>query len=335
VEADRKAERGVARPPGRETLRKLGLQSVYAPTHPQPDNVAREWVDFGVAHDAVGKLGIATVPGVKLGQASAQPLLWVSDRSQGVLIRKRIALHCQPRARKEQLTIGLKMSINRVPLHTCALCDGADARARRSQRGMQVNGRLDDAPARFRLILGAAIQRIRAFPIHCTVLYSHIDGRQDFNYTGLCNGIQSQMAKALEVAMKASSVSFPAAVLAVIVGMIWGIVMAISRDHSAMPAHAHLNLLGWVSLFLFGIFYHLHPAIDRSRAALVQVTAWIIGTVVLTIGVGLIHTGHDVGEPFAIAGSLTVLAAMLLFGWLVLRREHTARAYRSSAVPAE
>ena len=48
--------------------------------------------------------------------------------------------------------------------------------------------------------------------------------------------------------MKASSVSFPAAVLAVIVGMIWGIVMAISRDHSAMPAHAHLNLLGWVSL---------------------------------------------------------------------------------------
>lgn len=135
--------------------------------------------------------------------------------------------------------------------------------------------------------------------------------------------------------MKASSVSFPAAVLAVTVGMIWGIVMAISRDHSAMPAHAHLNLLGWVSLFLFGIFYHLHPVIDRSRVALVQVTAWIIGTVVLTIGVSLIHTGHDVGEPFAIAGSLTVLAAMLLFGWLVLRREHTARAYRSSAVPAE
>ena len=135
--------------------------------------------------------------------------------------------------------------------------------------------------------------------------------------------------------MKASSVSFPAAVLAVIAGMIWGIVMAISRDHSAMPAHAHLNLLGWVSLFLFGIFYHLHPAIDRSKAALVQVTAWIIGTIVLTISVGLIHTGHDAGEPFAIGGSLTVFAAMLLFGWLVVRREHTAPALRPSAVPAE
>ena len=71
--------------------------------------------------------------------------------------------------------------------------------------------------------------------------------------------------------MKASSLSFQAAVLLVVAGMIWGIVMAISGDHAAMPAHAHLNLLGWVSLFLFGIFYHLHPALDRSPTAMVQV----------------------------------------------------------------
>jgi peptidoglycan/LPS O-acetylase OafA/YrhL len=135
--------------------------------------------------------------------------------------------------------------------------------------------------------------------------------------------------------MKASSLSFPAAVVMVLAGMGWGIIMAISQDHSAMPAHAHLNLLGWVSLFLFGIFYHLHPALDRRRAALVQVGLWIVGTVILTTGVGLIHTGHDVGEPIAAAGSFTVLTAMLLFGWLVMRREETQKAFRSSAVPAE
>ena len=135
--------------------------------------------------------------------------------------------------------------------------------------------------------------------------------------------------------MKASSVSFPVAVLMVIAGMIWGIIMAVSHDHSAMPAHAHLNLLGWVSLFLFGLFYHLHPAIDRSRAALVQVTVWIVGTVILTFGVGLLHTGHDIGQPFAAGGSFIVLASMLQFGWLVVRREQTAKAFRASAVPAE
>jgi hypothetical protein len=50
--------------------------------------------------------------------------------------------------------------------------------------------------------------------------------------------------------MKASSMCFPAAVLLVLVGMLWGIEMDISQDHLAMPAHAHLNLFGRVSLFL-------------------------------------------------------------------------------------
>jgi|SRR6185369_77921 len=135
--------------------------------------------------------------------------------------------------------------------------------------------------------------------------------------------------------MKASTFAFPAAVLMVLAGMAWGIVMAISHDHSAMPAHAHLNLLGWVSLFLFGLFYRLHPTLDGSRLALAQVAVWIAGTVVLTIGVGLIHTGHEGGEPLAGIGSFVVLGSMLLFGWLVVRRERTTTAMGHAAVPAE
>ncbi len=134
--------------------------------------------------------------------------------------------------------------------------------------------------------------------------------------------------------MKASSLSFRAAVLFVIVGMAWGISMAISNDHAAMPAHAHLNLLGWVSLFLFGIFYFLHPAVDRSRTAMVQVVIWIVATVILTVGVGLVHTGHAVGDPIAAIGSLVVLGDMLLFAWIVFRRESAATAVHST-VPAE
>jgi cbb3-type cytochrome oxidase subunit 1 len=135
--------------------------------------------------------------------------------------------------------------------------------------------------------------------------------------------------------MKASSLSFQAAVLAALAGMVWGIVMAASGDHSAMPAHAHLNLLGWVSLFLFGIFYHLHPELDRSRTAFTHVSIWIAATVILTIGVGLVHAGHEIGDPIAAIGSLAVLADMLLFGWLVVRRGRAEKAEPASAVPAE
>jgi cbb3-type cytochrome oxidase subunit 1 len=124
--------------------------------------------------------------------------------------------------------------------------------------------------------------------------------------------------------MKASSIAFTVAVLLALAGMVWGISMAISTDHSTMPAHAHLNLLGWVSLFLFGVFYHLHPVIDRGRTALIQVALWIAGTVVLTIGVGLVHSGTPAGDPIAAIGSLIVFAGMLLFGWIVVRREQNA-----------
>jgi hypothetical protein len=135
--------------------------------------------------------------------------------------------------------------------------------------------------------------------------------------------------------MKASSLSFQAAVLFVLVGMVWGLQMAISGDHSAFPAHAHINLLGWVSLFLFGIFYHLHPALDGSRVALVQVWIWIVGTAVLGIGVGLVHTGHPNAEPIAAIGSFTVLFAMLVFGWLVFRRDRVNAVRPLAGSPAK
>ena len=135
--------------------------------------------------------------------------------------------------------------------------------------------------------------------------------------------------------MKASSLSFRAAVILVAAGMIWGIVMGITEDHSTMPAHAHLNLLGWVSLFLFGIYYHLHPAIDSSRLAVVQVWIWIVGTIILTIGVALVHSGRAIGDPIAAISSLIVLADVLLFGWLVFRSQPAEDTRRRSVVPAE
>jgi hypothetical protein len=135
--------------------------------------------------------------------------------------------------------------------------------------------------------------------------------------------------------MRASVLSFRAAVLMVVAGMIWGIVMGITEDHSTFPAHAHLNLLGWVSLFLIGVYYHLHPKIDRDRLALVQVWVWMIATVVLTVGVALVHSGHPVGDPIAAVGSLVTLADMLLFGWLVYRRDRTGMAGQPSVAPAE
>lgn len=136
--------------------------------------------------------------------------------------------------------------------------------------------------------------------------------------------------------MKASSLCFRGAVILVIVGMVWGLQMAISEDHSAYPAHAHLNLLGWVSLFLFGLYYRLHPALEHTRTAFVQAWMWMVGTVIMAIGVALVHTGNPSGDPFAAVGSLAVLAAMLLFAWMVFRGDRSGASLAANAArPAE
>jgi hypothetical protein len=135
--------------------------------------------------------------------------------------------------------------------------------------------------------------------------------------------------------MKASSLSFRLAVLCVLAGMVWGLVMAISEDHSAFPAHAHLNLLGWVSLFLFGIYYRLHPALEQDKRALLQVWSWLVGTVVMAIGVGLVHTGTASGEPLAAGGSLITFASMLLFAWILFQTERAGASARPAPAPAE
>ena len=123
--------------------------------------------------------------------------------------------------------------------------------------------------------------------------------------------------------MTPSNLCFRAAMLLVLAGMVWGLQMAITDDHSAFPAHAHLNLIGFVALFLFGIFYRLNPTVEANRLAIPQVLIWIVSTVVMAIGVGLVHTGHPAGDPVAAIGSFGIFADAILFTWLVFQVRST------------
>ena len=78
-----------------------------------------------------------------------------------------------------------------------------------------------------------------------------------------------------------------------------------------------------------------HPALERARSAHLQIWSWLVGTVVMVIGVAMIHTGNMSGEPFAGIGSVIVVVSMLLFAWMVFRAERTDASARPVAAPAE
>lgn len=121
--------------------------------------------------------------------------------------------------------------------------------------------------------------------------------------------------------MKASDMAFRIAVCLGLIGMTGGVLMAASQNHALHPAHAHINLLGWVSLFLLGGYYRMNPSLDTRRGAKWQVIAWSVGTLVLSTGVAAIYAGYPQAEPIAAGGSLIVVASMLWFAWFVFRPE--------------
>ncbi|MBP3127049.1 hypothetical protein [Thalassospira sp. ER-Se-21-Dark] len=93
-------------------------------------------------------------------------------------------------------------------------------------------------------------------------------------------------------------------------GMLWGLQMAITGDHTNLAAHGHLNLLGWISLALYGTYYHL-AGITRLNLARLQVLLAISGSIIMAAGIAVAHnTG---AEEMAKIGSVLVILSAALF----------------------
>jgi hypothetical protein len=108
-------------------------------------------------------------------------------------------------------------------------------------------------------------------------------------------------------------------VVILLAGMLAGIVMGIKQDFALAPAHAHLNLVGGVLLFMFGLYYRLIPAAGTNRVAKVQGWLHMIGAVVFPAGVAIVILKGESLVAIPIAGSLIVVAAMAMFAVIVFR----------------
>jgi hypothetical protein len=108
-------------------------------------------------------------------------------------------------------------------------------------------------------------------------------------------------------------------VVVLLIGMLAGIAMGITQNFMLAPAHAHLNLVGGVLLFLFGLYYRLVPAAGTAALAKVQGSLHIAGGILFPLGVALVLLKGPSVEAAPIAGSLIVVAAMLLFAVIVFR----------------
>lgn len=107
------------------------------------------------------------------------------------------------------------------------------------------------------------------------------------------------------------------AVVYFVVAVALGIVMGASGDHSLMPVHAHLNLLGWVSMTLFGIIGHLFPATMQGRIATLQFWLYNLSVPLLLAMLAALLRGHKELDPLVGIGSIVTGVAVLLFAYNV------------------
>ena len=108
-------------------------------------------------------------------------------------------------------------------------------------------------------------------------------------------------------------------VLLLLVGMCFGIRMGMTQDFTYAPAHAHLNLVGGVLMFLAGLFYNSQQPQVSARAVGVHYVVQLAGAILLPIGiVGSI--GHATwAGPVVGSGAMLTLLALLVFTWRVFR----------------
>ena len=126
--------------------------------------------------------------------------------------------------------------------------------------------------------------------------------------------------------MKRIDLSFlTLAALALLIGVGLGIYMGATQNFQYAPVHAHLNLVGWASLAIFGLTYRAYPALAEGTLAKVHLIASGSGGLLLPLGIYFVIF-RDQGL-LVFAASWLVLIGVLIF--LV----QLARAYSVTARP--
>ena len=103
------------------------------------------------------------------------------------------------------------------------------------------------------------------------------------------------------------------AVIYLVAGMTLGIFMGISGDFHQRPVHAHVNLLGWASLGLAALVFHVFPELARTRLATIWFWAYNISLPIALGSLALMLSGHAWAKPGVEIGHMIVWASGVLF----------------------
>ena len=96
-----------------------------------------------------------------------------------------------------------------------------------------------------------------------------------------------------------------------VIGVSLSIYMGLSHDFALAPVHAQMNLLGWVSLDIFGLAYRSYPKLGKSRTATLHVVLCGPSAMLMHAGIAVALLYDTPG--LAISASILWLAGCVTF----------------------
>ena len=123
---------------------------------------------------------------------------------------------------------------------------------------------------------------------------------------------------------------FKTAIVFLIVGIGVGLHMSISGVHNVTGAHAHINLLGWVTSAIFGGYYALNPGKAEGWLPLFHFGVYTFGVALMVAALYVLLQGNPAAEPFVAAGSMITLLGVLSFAVVVFSGARSAAVARGA-----
>jgi hypothetical protein len=108
------------------------------------------------------------------------------------------------------------------------------------------------------------------------------------------------------------------AAIYLVLGMTLGIGMGIAEDHTLRGVHAHMNLLGWATLGLAALVFHIFPQLARTRLATAWFWVYNLALPVALVSLGFILYGDLRFEMVRNVGFTAVWLGGVLFAANVL-----------------
>lgn len=107
--------------------------------------------------------------------------------------------------------------------------------------------------------------------------------------------------------------------LSALVGMALGVWMGANENFTLRPVHAHINLLGFASMMLFGLFYRAFPAAGRGWMPMAHFVLSVVGFLILMPSLTLMLLARPLFMPGMIASEIMLVASIALFVVIVFK----------------